>query len=107
MRGRSEDPDLWGELYNRFRDPSRPPRARSARFGLPSDSRARLLDAALGIVGSIRVFVDVAEDVLVEHRERLGDTAADPGEPRRAERRSPSSRPAGHGSVQDIPMEDA
>ena len=110
--GRDRDPDIWGELYDRFyRDegdrPGRPPRAPMA-----DDSRARLLDAALGIVGAVRVFVDIAEDVLLDQRDRLQHDRPDPA--RRPE--PPNSPPHATGAprrdearptVQDIPMERA
>jgi len=72
MRGRASDPDLWGDLYDRFRRADDPP-PRRARRGLPPESSARLIDAALGILGSVRTFVDVAEDLLLERRDGTHD----------------------------------
>ena len=80
MRRRGPDPDIWGDLYDRFRRPDDPPRdQRGARRSLSPESRALLIDAALGILGSVRNFVEVAEDILVERRTSGPPTgAADP-----------------------------
>jgi hypothetical protein len=66
----------------------------------------RLLDAAIGILGAIRTFVDVAEDVLEERRARLGDA---PGTRDRWVRppydpRNPPTPQDEGGVVRDIPL---
>ena len=73
---------------------------------LPPESSGRLIDATLGILGAIRTFVDVAEDILEERRARLDEEPGDPWV------RDPGSapRPAGPAPtedgdvVRDIPM---
>lgn len=69
---RYDDADLWGDLYERFRGPGDPSRGRRGRR-LGPESSALLIDAALGILGAVRTFVDVAEDILEERRTQLGD----------------------------------
>lgn len=108
-RVRDGDPDLWGALYDRFNpepdtDPGRGhPRSGPGRPPLTDDSKARLLDAALGIVGSVRVFFEVAEDVLLDQRERMRH--APPREAARPADRHEPPRDPGRAPVQDIPME--
>jgi hypothetical protein len=77
--------------------PPRPAASRrrgSARPRIDGDAKARLIDASLGVIAAVRVLADVAEDVLMERRERL-DTpldaeqraaAAETTRPRRADR---------------------
>jgi hypothetical protein len=106
MRGRRRDePDLWGDLYDRFRGPTDPVR-RPRGSGLPPETSGRLIDAAIGILGAIRTFVDVAEDALEERRARL-DEAPRPADrwvraPERATR--PDDGPEEGGVVRDIPL---
>jgi hypothetical protein len=99
---RDGDPDVWGSLYDRFNpDPDGGYARRPSESPLPPEARARLLDAALGIVGSVRVFFEVAEDVLLDQRERLRHVP-----PRHADNQAPQAEPDGAPSaVQDIPME--
>lgn len=109
MRGREHDPDIWGDLYDRFRRDDAPPRRRPRR-GLPPDSSTRLIDAALGILGSIRTFVDVAEDLLLERRDE-GQPSARP-EPWVRDGRVPWAHDANErdnegGVVRDIPLHGA
>jgi len=108
MRGRrEEEPDLWGELYERFRGPTDPVRRRRRGAGMPPEASGRLIDAALGILGAIRTFVDVAEDVLEDRRERLGDVDRPPEPWVRGphERPRPPTRPEDEGGVvRDIPL---
>ena len=107
MRSRPDDADLWGDLYERLRRPEDPVRRRRAGRLLPPESSGRLIDATLGILGAIRTFVDVAEDILEERRARL-----DEGRPGDPWVRDPGSapRPAGPAPtedgdvVRDIPM---
>ena len=83
--------------------------AAAARWGAAPEATGRLLDAAIGIVGAVRAFVDVADDVLQERRARLGDTSM-PGEPfvRSAQDgRPPTPRHDDGGAVRDIPMTGA
>ena len=108
MRSRPDDADLWGDLYERLRRPEDPVRRRRTGRVLPPESSGRLIDATLGILGAIRTFVDVAEDILEERRARLND-GPDAGDPWV---RDPGSapRPAGPAPtedgevVRDIPM---
>src|SRR5688572_27283131 len=107
MRSRPDDADLWGDLYDRLRRPDDPVRRRRATRLLAPES-GRLIDATLGILGAIRTFVDVAEDILEERRARL-DEAPDAHDPWV---RDPGAarRPEGRGSdyegdvVRDIPL---
>ena len=73
MRARDDDPDIWGDLYERFRRPGDAPRRPRGLRSLPPESSTRLIDAALGILGSVRTFIDVAEDLLLERRSSAGD----------------------------------
>ncbi len=75
MRRRASDPDVWGDLYDWIRRPDEPPRPPRAARSFSPESRTLLIDAALGILGSVRTFVDVAEDVLLERRSRQPDRA--------------------------------
>lgn len=107
MRGRPDDPDLWGDLYERLRRPDDPPRRtrRGGRLadGLPPESSDRLIDAALGILGSIRAFVDVAEDLLEQRRSAPHGS---PPSPEPWVRTSPTGQPLDEegGVVRDIPL---
>lgn len=105
MRGRADEPDLWGELYERFRRPGTPPRRR-AGTRLSPDARGRLIDAGLGVLASIRTLVDVAEEVLEDRRTRLDDEPAGPEPwvraPEDAGRRPTATREGG--VVRDIPF---
>jgi hypothetical protein len=98
MRSRPDDADLWGDLYERLRRPDDPVRRRRATRLLAPES-GRLIDATLGILGAIRTFVDVAEDILEERRARLDD-GPDAGDPWV---RDPGSaqRPAGAAPTED------
>jgi hypothetical protein len=99
---RDGDPDVWGALYDRFNpDPDGGYARRPSESPLPPEAKARLLDAALGIVGSVRLFFEVAEDVLLDQRERLRDVP--PREPARPT--PPAARDGAPSGVQDIPME--
>jgi hypothetical protein len=108
MRRRPDDADLWGDLYERLRRPDDPiRRGRTARV-LPPDSSGRLIDAALGILGAVRTFVDVAEDLLEERRARLDEEPAagdpwvrDPGAARHPADTASSDE---GGVVRDIPL---
>ncbi len=107
MRGRPDDPDLWEDLYERFRRPTDPPRRRLSS-ALSPDARLRLLDAAVGLLGSIRTVVDVVEEVLDDRRNRLRDGTIEPRgpwlrEPERPEERSAAGPP--NVVVRDIPVE--
>ena len=104
-RARDSDPDLWGALYEHFNpDPSGEGYARRPSDSpLAPEAKARLLDAALGIVGSVRVFFEVAEDVLLDQRERLRHVPPrEPAEPVRRDASAPDPSPE---AVQDFPME--
>jgi hypothetical protein len=60
--------------------PTRPgPSHRLWRGRLDQESKARLIDASLGVVSALRVLADVAEDVLVEHRDRLAGATSERG----------------------------
>lgn len=105
MRRRSPDPDIWGDLYDRFRRPDDPPRQPRAARHLSAESRTLLIDAALGILGSVRTFVDVAEDVLLERR--TSGPPAGPADPwLREERTEPwvPERDGESSEVRDIPL---
>ena len=105
MRGRASDPDLWGELYDRFRRPDDPSRRPGGARALSSESRTLLIDAALGILGSVRTFVDVAEDVLLERRSKLPDAPpADPWVREHPGPRDPDRSGDEGGVVRDIPL---
>jgi hypothetical protein len=108
MRSRPDDADLWGDLYERLRRPDDPVRRRRATRLLAPESSGRLIDATLGILGAIRTFVDVAEDILEERRARLdeGFGARDPWVRDPGATRGPSdSVPADEGDVvRDIPL---
>jgi hypothetical protein len=111
MRGRSDDPDLWGELYDRFRGPGASARRRASRGApLPPGSSERLYDAALGVLASLRTLVDVAEEVLEDRRARLGEPASQPP-PWVRERDEPHRRTAPStergATVRDIPLAGA
>jgi len=107
MRSRP-DADLWGDLYERLRRPEDPVRRRRTARVLAPESSGRLIDATLGILGAIRTFVDVAEDILEERRARLDEGLGatdpwvrDPG----AVRRPTDSTPTEEGDVvRDIPL---
>jgi hypothetical protein len=70
------------------------------------DRAGRLYDAAIGILGSIRIVVDLAEEVLEDRRARVGEPrSAEPWirAPQSAAR--PSPQPADEGGVvRDIPF---
>src|SRR5215204_2206072 len=108
MRSRADDADLWGDLYERLRRPEDPVRRRRAARVLPPESSGRLIDATLGILGAIRTFVDVAEDILEERRARLdeGAAAGDPWvrDPGSAPRPTGPVPPEDGDVVRDIPM---
>jgi hypothetical protein len=111
MRGRSHDPDLWGELYDRFRGPGASARRRGTWSSpLPPGSSERLYDAALGVLASVRTLVDVAEEVLEDRRARLGEP--EPGRSpwvRNAEEpaRRAADAPQRSDVVRDIPLAGA
>jgi hypothetical protein len=109
MRSRFEDADLWGDLYERLRRPEDPARRRPTRV-LGPESSGRLIDATLGILGAIRTFVDVAEDILEERRARLDEEpgAADPWvrDPSSPPGRASAAPPANGDVVRDIPVVD-
>jgi hypothetical protein len=71
--------------------PPTPPR-RAPQRATSSESKARLLDASLGVLSAIRVLTEVAEDVLLEQRERLS------GSPEPSPRKT---RERGHGDGDD------
>lgn len=106
MRRPGPDPDIWGDLYDRFRRPDDPPRPRAAR-ALSPEARALLIDAALGILGSVRTFVDVAEDILLERRDR--HPASAPPDPWVREQPAAWTRDRDEegGVVRDIPLHGA
>jgi hypothetical protein len=108
MRRRASDPDIWGDLYDRFRRPDDPPRRPRGVRSLTPESRTLLIDAALGILGSVRTFVDVAEDILLERRS--GHAEAPPADPWVREQPAawPDDRTDDEGSaVRDIPLHGA
>ncbi len=105
MRGRHDDTDLWGELRDRGRHAGEGPRRPRRASTLPPEARDRLIEAALGVLASIRTVVDVAEEVLEERRGRPVDGGdrrpwvRGPEEPRG--RAAPTE---GEGVVRDIPF---
>lgn len=108
MRRRASDPDLWGDLYDRIRRPDDPPRDQRARRSLSPESRALLIDAALGILGSVRNFVDVAEDVLLERR--TSERPAGAADPWLRDERTAAWVPERDGErseIRDIPLHGA
>lgn len=96
MRGRQEDPDLWGDLYERYRRPSHPARRRHS-VRIPAETSGRLIDATIGILDSIRTFVDVAEEALEDRRGRLGGPYLPP---------EPWVRPSRERSGRSVPVQD-
>jgi len=104
MRRRAADPDIWGDLYERFRRSDDPPHRPGAVRILSSESSTLLIDAALGILGSVRTFVDVAEDILLERR--ANGPAAAPTDPWTREERGAwvPERDAEASGVRDIPL---
>lgn len=108
MRSRQRDADLWGDLYERFRRPEDPVRRRRPSHVFTGDSSGRLIDATLGILGAIRTFVEVAEDILEDRRSRLGDepSTAEPWVRQQGPVRRPAENtPAEEGDVvRDIPL---
>ena len=106
MRSRLDDADLWGDLYERLRRPDDPVRRRRATRLLAPES-GRLIDATLGILGAVRAFVDVAEDILEERRARLDEEPArDPWvrDPRSAHQPAGHAPPEEGDVVRDIPL---
>jgi hypothetical protein len=70
------------------------------------DATGRLYDAAIGVLGSIRTLIDVAEEVLEDRRARVGEPrAAEPWirAPQSAGRPVPEPADEG-GVVRDIPF---
>lgn len=84
---------LLSELHGLDPPPAQePPRLRiPGRRRLDSESKARLIDASLGVIGALRVLADVAEDVLMDRRERLGVSDV-PDQPPQSDRRDRSRR---------------
>lgn len=104
MRSRP-DADLWGGLRDHGRrDGDRRPRRASS---LPPEARGRLLDAALGMLASVRTALEVAEEVLEERRDRIvhgGDRGPWVRDPDDAPRSGASPPDEDEGVVRDIPF---
>jgi hypothetical protein len=76
----SADDAIW-DLLREHADAGNEARDRDAAWGAARrDASVRLLDAAVGVVGSTRQFLAVVEDVLREQRDRVAAGAPDRGD---------------------------
>jgi hypothetical protein len=74
----SADDAIWN-LLREHADAGNEARDRDAAWGAARrDASVRVLDAAVGVVGSTRQFLAVVEDVLRERRDRVAAGATDP-----------------------------
>jgi hypothetical protein len=74
----SADHAIW-DLLREHADAGDEARDRDAAWGAARrDASVRLLDAAVGVVGSTRQLLAVVEDVLREQRDRVAAGANDP-----------------------------
>lgn len=74
-----EDDSIWQSILD-DRGVTEPGVSHGSGWSLPPGSGARLIDAAIVVVRAARDLATVAEEILVERRERIGQK--DPPAPR-------------------------